>query len=1210
MGVLEKKPVLRRHSKHAGETARESGNRGLKSPNLRFGMIVVRGETPLYVSDAWAMMHGYGADEILAMSSIERLLHPADRLRIATYRYERAAGRYAPNRYAYRALRKDGGYHWVDVAVQTIEWLGEPADRFKIIGLRDASGHIAEELPTAQRATHGDDQRLLAVIDQLQDGCALYDADERLVFFNRRYIDYAPKADIVHQSGDRFELLIRDHVRYGRIKDAIGNEEAWITKRLEAFRAPENLSIDIEYQHRMIRARHIKTNDGGTLLICTDLTEARTTARALNTYASVIDQVVDRISIVDKDYRYVFVNQALLDFYQVTKSDLIGQHITVIIGEDQFFRQSKEELDRCFSGEVLSRPRCQYDSHGQRRHFDLSLKPYRDSGGHIIGAISMMRDVTNATEYRQELQMAKSAIDQISERVLIADREEKIQFINQTNLSFYNHEKEQVLGRHISDLVGQDIYESYSRPLMKRVRDSGTPIQVEYWLRDRTGTAQYWETSVVPYREADGTISGTIGTSRDVTEHRHAEREKQRFQDAIEHMSDCYALFDEEERVVAFNRAYERMHAPVTPGFGIGVTFEHIIRGRVASGEILDAIGCEEEWINKRLESFRQDSFIADFRVSGGLWVHVRNRRTADGGILLMVTDVTESKRIEEALAESQSRFRDFSKLASDWFWEQDADGRYTYVSESIGELTKQPVSELLGKTSIEVFGRDILNDPFWQTLWRELQTTGVDRTVEFEHDLESADGQVFRVRSVCRPIKNNADVIIGYRGAAKNVTAAHNLERKLEYEANHDALTGLLNRRSFENHLLQAIRSSTAGRRSSAFCFIDLDQFKIVNDTAGHLAGDRLLQQVATLLASKIRPGDVLARIGGDEFGLLLQNCSLRRAQNMVKKLLAFLNENRFFHNHNVFEIGASIGVTSITPMSQGDVSQILAEADLACYAAKDEGRNRVQVYRTDDRQLNLRREEMSKASMIRLALDQDRFALFTQPIMPLDASKQEGAHCEILLRMIEMDGSLSPPDSFIPAAELYGLMVQIDRWVIQQSFAAFAARPNTRFNINLSGLSLNEGGLVGLIKRLLRATSIQPENVCFEITETAAIHSLSKTKALIGELKKIGCRFALDDFGSGLSSFNYLKQLPVDYLKIDGSFIRDIETDERNRTMVEAIHQVARSLNLKTVAECVETERDVACLRAIGIDFIQGFAIGKPAPLANWSTSKKAAV
>ena len=1056
------------------------------------GIIVHRDGKPLHVSEAWAALHGYAAADVLSMPSIEPLRHPDDHARIATYVAEHAAGRYVPERYAYRARHKDGYFTWVDVTVGNIQWQGKPAILCMIIGIRDPSGKMIGRARANRQSDHSMALRLLNVIDQLPDGYALYDADERLVIWNERYVVCAPKVRTLCQAGDSFEMLIRAHVEKGEIKDAIGKEEAWIRRRLAAFRAKDGQSIDINYHQRIVQVRHLKTNEGGTLLITTDVTEARRAERRLSVYAS--------------------------------------------------------------------------------------------------------------------------AIDQLSERIIIVDCEQNVRLVNQSSLKFYNKELNQVAGKHLGDLIGWNFYQKENvEDLVRQALEIGAQSRHVYWRSNPDGERRYWETRIVPYRDPDSTIAGAIATSRDVTDHRHAEQARRRFQDAIEHIADGYALFDENERLIACNHYYYEKQAALTPGFALGISFEAIARGQVASGTIADAIGQEEEWVAERLRRFRANSHIGEFRETNGRWTLVRNRRTEDGGALLVVTDITESKLIDEALADSQSRFKDFTELAADWFWEQDAKGCYTYVSESIEKLTKQPVLDLLGKNPIEVFGVDVFKDPTWSGLWQELQTTGINRAIEAEHDLVAADGRIYRARSVVRPIKDEVGNVIGYRGAAKDVTEPHRLAKQLEYQANHDALTGLLNRRSFERLLDQAIKTSTNRRRPSVFCFIDLDQFKIVNDTAGHLAGDQLLRKVADLLSTKLHKGNILARLGGDEFGLLLHDCSLRRAQTMARNLIAALNEDRFIQDENVFEIGASIGLTQIAS-ADCSVGELMAEADLACYAAKDHGRNRVHVYQHDDRELKHRRDEMSKASLIRRALDEERFALFAQPILPLAQSANGPQRYEILLRMTNQNGSMVVPGEFISSAERYGLMAEIDRWVLRQSFAQFpeilADQPNSRMNINLSGLSLNESSLVSFIMQLFQTYPIEPENVCFEVTETAAVRCLSKTKTLIRKLKKVGCRFALDDFGSGLSSFSYLKQLPVDYLKIDGSFIRDLRCDRRSRTMVEAIHQVAKSLDLETVAECVETKEMLETIRAIGIDFVQGHVVGRPQPLSNWSTPKMAAV
>ena len=1192
------------YNEHADSTAGADGEyEGRWSGD---SVIVHRGVTPLHVSESWAAVHGYTAAEILKMTSIESLRHPDDRARMAAYADERAAGRYAPDRYAYRGIRKDGSVVWLDVAVRVDEWQGEPAINCTIVGVREAVDEVIRLTDRRQRASPVE-LHLLNVIDQLPDGYALFDADERLVIWNQRYAQYAPSFVAPLRTGDLFEPLLRAQVWWGVIDDAIGQEEAWIDMRLAAFRAADNRSIDVSYDDRKMCVRHLKTHDGGTLLVITDVTEVIKAENDIRIYASALEQVSDRVSIVDKDYRFLFANAAVLRSYRMNKEDILGRHIADLIGQEQFYRVSKADLDRCFTGGTVRTERAQRNAAGKLCHLDVRVEPFRMSDGTIIGAIAVMRDVTEATTRGEELQLARSVIDQISERVVVVDRDQRIRLVNQRNLDFFGCTAEESIGRPLGALIGWERYRRNPERMIREAIETGKSSRHEYWRPDANGDVRYWETSVVPYRESDSTLSGAIATTHEVTELRRAVQLRQRFQDAIEQLRDCYALFDSNERLQACNHAYEQMHAPVTPDFGLGVPFETIIRGRTASGKILDAIGREEEWIAERLAGFRAESYIADYQVAGGNWVHVRNRRTEDGGTLLLVADVTESKRVEQALAESKVRFKDFTELATDWFWEQDAQGCFTYVSESFESLTGWSISDVIGKSAPEVYADCVLADDKWQGLIQEKRVKGIDRTIEFDHDLPTAEGRLLRIRTTFRPIKNVAGVIVGYRGAAKDITENHQLAKQLEYQANHDELTGLPNRRAFERHLERAIEESAEGRRSAVFCFIDLDQFKIVNDTAGHLAGDRLLQHVAGLLKAKLRKCDVLARLGGDEFGLLLFDCSLRRARTMARNLVAFLNEDRFVYDESIFEISASIGLTQVG-FSSGNVGQLMAEADLACYAAKDAGRNRVQVYQPNNRELAQRRDEMSKASLIRRALDEDRFVLFAQPIQALAHPDKDPASYEVLLRIVCDDGTLATAGEFVSAAERYGLMAEIDRWVIEQSFAKLreflAERRDISININLSGLSLNEGGLVRFVTERLAFYRIPPRNVCFEVTETAAIRSLSRTKTLIAKLKAIGCSFALDDFGSGLSSFGYLQQLPFDYVKIDGTFVHKIPIDTCSRAMVEAIHKVARSLNLKSVAEGVETDETVQVLRTMGLDYVQGFALGKPAPLANLST------
>ncbi len=440
----------------------------------------------------------------------------------------------------------------------------------------------------------------------------------------------------------------------------------------------------------------------------------------------------------------------------------------------------------------------------------------------------------------------------------------------------------------------------------------------------------------------------------------------------------------------------------------------------------------------------------------------------------------------------------------------------------------------------------------------------------------------------------------------AENRNARKRAEEAVEHLTYHDALTGLLNRREFERRVASALESAKIKNLEHALCYFDLDQFKVINDTCGHLAGDELLKQLAAHLLKHIKIQNNLARLGGDEFGLLIKNCSPDKAREFAAALRDIVADFRFVWDGDIFEISASIGLVNLDAGTES-LSKVLSAADAACYMAKDAGRNRYYLYEDSDLALSQRHNEMQMVSRITRALKENRMRLFSQSIMPLK-DPQEPPHCEILIRMQDERGKLLAPGEFMPAAEKYSLMPSVDRWVIDQVFAvkAFMARQQQadvgiyhHCSINLSGASLGDDILLDYIRDKTRDYDIKPASVCFEITETAAIANLPVAAAFIKELRAMGYRFALDDFGSGLSSFAYLKNLPVDYLKIDGSFVRDIANDPIDFTMVKAINQIGQVMNIKTIAEFVEDDKIVRKLHEIGVDFAQGFGIDRPRPI-----------
>jgi diguanylate cyclase (GGDEF)-like protein len=480
-----------------------------------------------------------------------------------------------------------------------------------------------------------------------------------------------------------------------------------------------------------------------------------------------------------------------------------------------------------------------------------------------------------------------------------------------------------------------------------------------------------------------------------------------------------------------------------------------------------------------------------------------------------------------------------------------------------------------------------------------------------------TATGETMAIDLTVAPIGDNT----GINGAVlilQDVTIARQTTRTLSWQAHHDALTGLVNRAAFEVKLTQAIQHAQQNSQAHTLCYIDLDQFKIVNDTCGHNAGDQLLRRLAQIFQREIRSTDTLSRIGGDEFGILFHHCALHQAHPIVERIHQQMGQFRFLWQEQSFNISASFGLVQIDHESEG-LTAVLSAADAACYAAKEAGRNRIHLYYSDDNELARQRGERLWISQIHQAIEENRFKLYAQDIVPIapdhafveplqDGKLKFERHVEILLRMIDRDGKIISPGCFIPAAERYGLMTDLDRVVIETFFRAYAnaclsnsGRPldSCLYAINLSARSLNDAQFIDFVKAKFAEYRLPPHVICFEITETAAISNIEQAIQFIEELKQMGCHFALDDFGSGMNCFAYLKQLKIDYLKIDGSFIKNITTEKIDQELVSCMNRIAHVLGVKTVAEWVENDEILQTLRELDIDYAQGYGLHRPEPL-----------
>jgi diguanylate cyclase (GGDEF)-like protein/PAS domain S-box-containing protein len=466
---------------------------------------------------------------------------------------------------------------------------------------------------------------------------------------------------------------------------------------------------------------------------------------------------------------------------------------------------------------------------------------------------------------------------------------------------------------------------------------------------------------------------------------------------------------------------------------------------------------------------------------------------------------------------------------------------------------------------------------------------------------IQRLDGSTVSVTLVGAPIRH-AGKVSGAVLVLHDMTQERQYIANLSWQATHDALTGLANRREFEYRLEQALHNLARQAGRHALMFLDLDQFKLVNDTCGHAAGDELLRHICALLQSGLRENDTLARLGGDEFGILLENCSPEAAEKIAEGLRQTVQNLHFVWKGRPFVTTVSIGLVHIA-QNPTTLEASLRAADMACYMAKEKGRNRVQVYHADDSELSLRFGEMAWVQRLHMALEENRFCLYAQEIAALGPGDHGGGHIEILLRLHDEAGRMILPDSFIPAAERYGLMTSLDRWVVENVFKIIRQclndsrqGPMAMCAINLSGTTIGDQAFLDFLRKQFAAYSIPPEMICFEITETSAISNLGSAIRFINELKSLGCYFSLDDFCAGMSSFAYLKHLPVDFLKIDGSFVKDMLDDPINRAMVEVINHIGHVMGKRTIAEFVETAQIEQALLEIGVDYAQGYVIERP--------------
>ncbi len=569
-------------------------------------------------------------------------------------------------------------------------------------------------------------------------------------------------------------------------------------------------------------------------------------------------------------------------------------------------------------------------------------------------------------------------------------------------------------------------------------------------------------------------------------------------------------------------------------------------------------------------------------------------------GFAVTLRNITSRVIAERELKSREEKYsRLVNGLRGHFLYSLNQHGNLDYVSSSVENILGFSPSYM-----VENFNRHLVKNELYHRrndlIARLLEGHPDSRSYLLE--IHDADSKVRVIEFLDTPVYDEFGALIAIEGIAKDITSEKEMQGRIEFQANHDALTGLFNRYAFDHQLEKVVSLANQQNIEAAFCYIDLDRFKVVNDSQGHVAGDQLLKQLGSLLNHQLKDAHFLARLGGDEFGILFTNCDMDEAYQYAKRLLNEINVFRFVWRDEIFQIGASVGLTRI--QSGMTATDVMTAADTACYYAKDMGRNRVQIYQDNDEELNYHKSRVGWVQKIKQALEHERFELHMQTIKPLAGDTQVGRHYEVLIRMREESGELVSPALFIPVAERFDLMQQIDAWVIQRVLQAFSDDPQLYFStekcaINLSGNSITDEEFADDILAMIADYRLEPSKICFEITETAAVTKLNSANAFIAKLRAAGCKFALDDFGAGMCSFAYLKNLPVDYVKIDGGFVKNMCQQPSDEAIVRSINDIAHSLGKETIAEFVADGQTEARLVELGINYVQGFYIDEPKPM-----------
>ena len=1206
-----RRKVLDRLAADAAKDRQESAERlelALRGANLGLWDLHVPSDT-FVVNARERSLLGFSDDQELPQGPAWReLIHPDDRAVVDAAILPHLRGQTDGYGCEHRMRHRDGHYVWLSSQAMIVkrDAAGRPV---RIVGTHldiTERKRVDAELHGATEQLRRSEDELRQVTDNLPVLLSRFDRDQRFSMANKVYHDWLgiESASLLGRSlqdvyGERSYSAFRHHIEAALAGQSVVYERDMATlhglRRVEVTLVPRRASDgSVEAVYALV----------------SDVTERRDAelqrARSERRLKSITDTLPALIAWVDRTQTYRFANARFKTQMGADPDTVIGQTMKRFLGAD-FHAQIEPAIEAALAGQHQKFERTGWKQNAET-HFLVEYVPEFEADGAVAGFLVMVLDITERR--RMELALAQSEqrlraiADNLPAMISHFDRDLRYTFANAKVGDVFGCDAAGLIGRSASEAYGERA--AGAEPWMRRAL-AGEAVSFEVASWDRDQQPQFFEASYVPDRDASGQVVGFYALTFEVTRRKQAEAKLAASQRLLDRTGSIAGVggweLELETARLSWTAQTRRIHEvedDFVPSVTNAIDF-YVDAGRAAIDRaVLAGMEAGTPW-----------DLVLPLRTAKDrpIWIRCTGEVVFEEGRPVRMfgafQDVTAHVDQERQLREQAELLQVTLKSIGDGVVTTDPHGVVQWMNPAAERMTGWTSERARGRPSAQVFHvihadtRSPAPDPVALCL-RTLGASGLpSRSV-----LVALDGREFAIEDSAAPIRDEFGIVRGAVLVFHDVSEQRRMNDQMEHRATHDELTGLVNRAEFETRLARVLAQAQDDGVGSALMFIDLDQFKLVNDSCGHAMGDKLLCQVSDLMRATVRNRDTLARLGGDEFGVLLEHCTVEQAQRVAQAICDRMDEFRFVHDGRRFRVGASIGLVPVD--ARWPTQEALCHAaDTACYTAKEAGRNRVHVGFDSDDATRDREGETQWGSRLEDALDDGDFVLYAQRIERSRAGPERGLHFEVLIRLREADGTIVEPGRFLPAAERFHMASRIDRWVVRRVFEWLVEAVATSGDaietvaINLSGQSIGDRAFHRDVVQLLQEVPVDPRKVCFEVTETSAITNLADATAFIQSMRGLGMRIALDDFGAGASSFGYLKNLPVDYLKIDGQFIRNIERDPLDMAAVRCFHDVARTIGVQTVAEFVETPSIRTVLEGIGIDFLQGYLIHRPEPI-----------